>query len=157
MFRWTSIYRSKFLRFRADKNKKLYNLQNELCLKPTHRCQLLETKCEISFAECGNQPDVSTSKRVPGSKAPKAYTNWALVLYWKILFGEQIHNCSKVFHFNKLTYKSCFNSSIHPSFPISARMRTIVSPVSALFCRKISEKVSMPVKTTHYQMKKGRA
>ena len=30
----------------------------------------------------------------------------ALALYWKILYGEQIHNCNKVSFFNKLTNKS---------------------------------------------------
>ena len=123
---------------------------------PTFRNQM-QVKCGISFAEWGNRAGVSASKRVPGSKALKAYTNWAVVLYWKILFGEQIHNCSNAFHFNILTYKSCFNSFHSSALPQSARLRTIVSPVNALFCRKMSEKVSLPVKTTHYQMKKGRA
>ena len=85
---------------------------------PTFRNQM-RVICKISFAEWGNQPDVSTSKGVPGSKALKAYINWALVLFWKILLGEQIHNCSKAFHFNKLTDKSCFNSfhsSVLPHF-----------------------------------------
>ena len=81
-------------------------------------------KCEHSFAEWGNQPDVGTSKRGPGSKNLKAYTTFtlALVLSWKILFGEQIHSCSKAFLFNKLIYKSPSNSSapyIYQSFLIS--------------------------------------
>ena len=126
---------------------------------PTIRNQM-QLKCELSFAECGSQPDVRTSKRGPGSKALKAYTTWALVLYWKMLIGEQIHNYSKAFLSNKLTFNSPSNVStlcIHPSFLVSARLATIVSPVSAIFCRKISEKVSLPLKTDHYQMKKGRA
>ena len=117
-------------------------------------------KCELSFGEWGNQPNVRTSKRCPGSKALKAYTTWALVLYWKMLFREQIHNCSKAFFFNKLTFNSLSNASapcIHPSFFISAWLTNIASPLSALFCRKISGKVSLPLKTAHYQMKKGRA
>ena len=120
----------------------------------------MRMKCELSFAECGNQPDIRTSKRGPGSKALKAYTTWVLVLYWKMLFGQQIHNCSKAFLFNKLTFNSPTNAStpcIYSSFLVSVRLTTIVSPVSALFCRKISEKVSLPLKTAHYQMKKGRA
>ena len=123
---------------------------------PTFRNQM-RVKCGISFAEWGNRPGVSASKRVPGSKTLKAYTNWTVVLYWKILFGEQILNCSKTFHFNILTYKSCFSffhSSALPQFRLT---ENLVSPVSALFCRKMSEKVSLPVKASHYQMKKGRA
>ena len=53
---------------------------------------------------------------------PKDSTIWALVLYRKILFGEQL-NCSKAFLFNKLIYKSLSHVStpcIHPSFLISA-------------------------------------
>ena len=92
--------------------------------------------------------------------ALKAYTTWALVLYWKLLFGKKIYNCRKIFLFNKLTYKSPSNASapcIHLSFLISVQLTSMVSPVSALFCRKMSEKVTLPVKTAHYQMKKGRA
>ena len=61
---------------------------------------------------------------------PKDSTIWALVLYWKILFGEQI-NCSKGFLFNKLIYKSLSHVStpcIHPSFLISAYLTTTASP-----------------------------
>ena len=83
---------------------------------PTFRNQM-QVKCGISFAEWGNRAGVSASKRVPGSKALKAYTNWAVVLYRKILFGEQIHNCSKAFHFNILTYKSYFNSFYSSALP----------------------------------------
>ena len=101
-----------------------------------------------------------TSKRGPGLKTLKAYATWALVLYRKIFFREQIHNCSKAFLFNKLTHKSSSNASapcIHLCFPISVRLTTIVSPVKALFCRKMLEKVSLPLKTSLYQMKKGTA
>ena len=93
-----------------------------------------------------------TSKRSPGSKALKAYSTWALVLHWKILFGEQIHNCSNVFLFNKLTYKSLSNtltSCIHPFVLISSSRK-------CSFCGKMSEEATLPVKTAHYQMK-GRA
>ena len=126
---------------------------------PRFRNQM-RIKCELSFAECSNQPDVRNSKRGPESKALKTYTTSALVLYWKILLGEQIHNWSKAFLFNKLIYISPSNASapcIHPPFLISAWLTTILSPVSALFCRKMLQKVSRPVKTVHYQMKKGRA
>ena len=72
---------------------------------PRSRNQV-RVKCEPSFAEWVNQPGVRTSKRGQGSKALKAYIIWALVLYWKILFREQIHSYSKAFLFNKLTYKT---------------------------------------------------
>ena len=82
-------------------------------------------KCETCFAEWVNQPGVRTSKRGRGSKALKAYIIWALVLYWKILFTEQIHSYSKAFLFNKkiFSYKSPSYAStpcIHPSFLIPA-------------------------------------
>ena len=107
-----------------------------------------------------SQPGVRTSKRGPGPKALKAYTIWALVLYWKTIFGEQIHNCNKIFLFNKLIYKSLSYAStrcIHPSFLISAWLTTILSSVSALFYRKMLEKVNLLLKTAHYKMKKGRS
>ena len=95
-----------------------------------------------------------------GVLALKTYTTWAVVLYWRLLFGKKIYNCRKIFLFNKLTYKYPSNASapcIHLPFLISAQLTSMVSPVSALFCRKMSEKVTLPVKTVHYQMKKGRA
>ena len=107
-----------------------------------------------------SQPGVRTSKRGPEPKALKAYTIWALVLYWKTIFGEQIHNCSKIFLFNKLIHKSLSYAStrcIHPSFLISAWLTTILSSVSALFYRKMLEKVNLLLKTAHYKMKKGRS
>ena len=63
------------------------------------------------------------------------------------------------FLFNKLTYKSSSYASAHcinPSLLMSAWLTTIVFSVSALFCRKISEKVYLSLKTVNYQ-KKGRA
>ena len=60
-----------------------------------------------------------------------------------MLFGEQTHNCSETFLFSKLTYKSLSNASatcIHPPFFIWARLATIVSPVNAIFCRKMLKK-----------------
>ena len=63
------------------------------------------------------------------------------------------------FLFNKLTYKSSSYAStrcIHPSLLMSAWLTTIVFSVSALFCRKISEKVYLSMKTVNSQ-KKGRA
>ena len=107
-----------------------------------------------------SQPGIRTSKWGPGPKALKAYTIWALVLYWKIIFGEQIHNCSKIFLFNKLIYKSPSYAStrcIYPSFLIAAWLTTILSSVSALFYRKMLEKANLLLKTAHYQMKKGRS
>ena len=70
-----------------------------------------------------------------------AFAIWALVSYWKILFGKQSHNWSKIFFFNKLTYKSPSYAStpgIHRSLLISAWLTFNVSPVSALLCRRTS-------------------
>ena len=81
---------------------------------PTFRNQM-RVKCELSFAAWGYQPDVRTSQRDPRSQALKVYPIWTLVLYWKILFGKQIHNCSKAFLFNKLTYMLQLLVFIRPS------------------------------------------
>ena len=70
---------------------------------PTFRIQM-RVKFELSFAEWTNQLGsfggrggggwgVRTSKRSRGRNALKVYTIWVLVFYWKIFFGEQIHNC----------------------------------------------------------------
>ena len=47
---------------------------------PTFRNQM-RVKCELNFADWGNQTDVRTSRRGPRPKALKAYTTWAIVLY----------------------------------------------------------------------------
>ena len=64
------------------------------------------------------------------------------------------------FLFNKLTYKyPSYASShrIHQSFLILAwLMTTTVFPVSAIFCRKMTEKVNLSVTTVQYQ-KKGKS
>ena len=107
----------------------------------------MQVKCELIFVEWANQWGW-------WSKALWAYAIWALVLYWNILFGEQIHDCSKTFLCNKLTYKSplyALATCSDPSNLISAWLATIVSPVvSALFCIKTSEKVNLLVKIARY-------
>ena len=64
------------------------------------------------------------------------------------------------FLFNKMTYKyPSYASShrIHQSFLILAwLMTTTVFPVSAIFCRKMTEKVNLSVTTVQYQ-KKGKS
>ena len=95
------------------------------------RCQLWEIRCgwnansalvsgPTSWGLGGRS--VRTSEKGQGSKTMKAYSIWAVVLYWKILSGDQTHNCSKAFLFNQLTYKSpSYNSTncIQPPFLIS--------------------------------------
>ena len=98
---------------------------------------------------------IKTSKRGWGWKSLNAYTVWVLVFYWKIFFWGKITTVA--FLFNKLTYKSPSYASthcIHPSLLMSAWLTTIVVSVSALFCRKMSEKVNLSMET--YQ-KKGKA
>ena len=80
-----------------------------------------------------------------GSKPLCTFAVWALVLYWKILFGEQIGNCSKVFLFNTLIYKSPSDAStsrIHSPFLISTWLTTNVSPVGILICSTLTIKTS---------------
>ena len=77
---------------------------------PTFRNQI-RVKCELNIVELvkglvswggvgGGTLELPKIDR--GSKA-LGYPIWTLALNWKILFGEQIHNCSKSFLFNKLT------------------------------------------------------
>ena len=127
---------------------------------PTFTNQM-RVKRELNFAEWANQlvswralslPQVGSRAKGPASLC---YLG-PLVLYCKILFGEQIGKYSKAFLINKLTYKLLSYASapcIHPSFLISVWLTTIVSPVSALFCRRMPEKVNLSVKTAHYLMK----
>ena len=112
------------------------------------RCQLLENK----FGWNLNSVLLSGTT----SRALTHYLNPSIIL--EDIIVEQIQNCSNAFLFNKLTYKSlsyAATSCIHPSFLISAWLAKIVSPVSAIFCRKMSEKVNLLVKTAHYLMKNG--
>ena len=127
---------------------------------PTFTNQM-RVKRELNFAEWANQlvswralslPQVGSRAKGPASLC---YLG-PLVLYCKILFGEQIGKYSKAFLINKLTYKLLSYASapcIHPSILISVWLTTIVSPVSALFCRRMPEKVNLSVKTAHYLMK----
>ena len=107
---------------------------------PTFRNQT-RAKCKLNVAEWVNQlRSCGVEGGVKGQRPCKAYTILILVLYYKILFGEQVLNCSKKFIFHKSTYKSPSYVSTpctHLSFLISACLTTIVSPVSALFCRMI--------------------
>lgn len=71
-----------------------------------------------------------------------------LLLIWKILFGEQIYSCSKLFLVEKLTYKSPLNAltpGIYASFLISAGMMPNLSSVKALCCKGMLEKFNLPV------------
>ena len=72
--------------------------------------QVLEIKCGWNAGSALlNWPtnwwpgDIRTSKLDRGSKALKTYIIWALLLYWKFLFGEQIHNYRETFLFHRLT------------------------------------------------------
>ena len=93
---------------------------------PTFRNQM-RVKCELSLAEWANQLGSLDEFKSPPkwsrwSKPLYAFAVWALVLYWKIFFGEPMHNCSKLFLFNELICKSPSDASasgIHPSFLIS--------------------------------------
>ena len=121
----------------------------------------MRVKSELNFAEWTNQlvswralslPQVGSRAKGPASLC---YLS-PLELYCKILFGEQIGKYTKTFLISKLTYKlSSYASApcIHPSFLISVWLTTIVSPVSALFCRRMPEKVNLSVKTALYLMK----
>ena len=64
--------------------------------------------------------------------------NWNNYWNWKILSGEQIHNCTKAVLFNKLTKNLSHVSThcIHPPFLVLVWLTTTVCPASALFCRK---------------------
>ena len=113
----------------------------------------MRVKCELSFAEWINQLGSLGALKPPmwsrGSKSLYAFAVWALVLYWKFLFGEKIHNCRKVFFFNKLVYKSSDASAsgtpIPPSsFQLDWQPMCLLSPLCALFCRRVSEKVNLP-------------
>ena len=93
---------------------------------PTFTNQM-RVKRELNFAEWANQlvswralslPQVGSRAKGPASLC---YLG-PLVLYCKILFGEQIGKYSKAFLINKLTYKLLSYASapcIHPSFLIS--------------------------------------
>ena len=126
-----------------------------------------------------------------------AYAIWTLVLYWKILFGEQTtvaNNCSnsidtgckltvqkrftrcsgcllnvlrafnlclaymgKAYFCNKLIFESCSNASascIYLSFLISAWLETTVSIVSAVFCRRICQRISDNLLSHEQQLNK---
>ena len=128
---------------------------------PTFTNQM-RVKRELNFAEWANQLGSWRALSPPpppswveGQRPCKLMLFGPLVL-WKILFEEQIGKYSKVFLINKLTYKLPSYASapcIHPSFLISVWLTAIVSPVSALFCRRMPEKVNLSVKTAHYLMK----
>ena len=86
---------------------------------------------------------ISWLKRPPkcgrGSKSLRAFAVWALVLYWKILFREQIHNFCKVFLFNNLIYKFpsyASYSDIHPPVLISTWLTIKVSPSKCSFLQR---------------------
>ena len=87
---------------------------------------------------------------------------WDLVLYWKILFGEQkFATLTKHFLFDKLTYKSPSYdatpfASIRPS-SFQLDLNIVSQKVRAPFFRKMSEKVILPVNTAQNLMKKRRA
>ena len=84
----------------------------------------MRLKCELSFAEWINQLGSLGALKPPkwsrGSKSLYVFAVWALVLYWKFLFREKIHNCRKVSFFNKLVYKSSDASTSGTPIPPSS-------------------------------------
>ena len=114
--------------------------------KPTFRNQTRE-KCKLNVADWVNQlGSCRVEGGVRGQRPCDAYAIWILVLYYKILSGEQVLNCNKKFLLHKSTNKSLSYVSTpctHSSFLISAWLTTIVSLVSGLFWVIISEKVTL--------------
>ena len=116
--------------------------------------QLLENKrgwnansALLSRQSAGVLGSVKSPKWCRGSKLLKVFAIWTPALYCKILFWRQILNRSKVFLFNKLTYKSpsyVSTPDIHSFFLISTWLTTSVSPIRAPFYKRMSEKVNQP-------------
>ena len=95
----------------------------------------------------------SPPKWTQGSEPLQTLVVWNLALYLKVLFSEQIQSCSKAFLFNKLIYKSPLYASTFGTylyFLISTWLACSVFPVSALFCRGMSEKVNFV--SVHYSL-----
>ena len=126
------------------------------------RCELLEIKCGwnsnsalLSGPTSWGFGGVRTSKRSRGWNVFKICTIWVLVFYYSSLRNTFT---TVAFLFNKLTYKSPSYASahcIHPSLLMTSWLTTTVFSVSDLFCRKMSEKVYLSMKTVNYQ-KMGR-
>ena len=115
----------------------------------------IQGKCELNFAKWVSQfrspwkgptPHASC-KWGQGPKLLQPFAIYALVLFWKLLFENQIHDCSKAFLFSKLNCKCPSYAStpdIHPFFVISAWLISNVPPIRALM-QKYEEKVDLPV------------
>ena len=98
----------------------------------------MRVKCEFSFAEWNDQLRVlrvSISKCSSGWKPLESFHYLGRVLYCNFLLGDQIHDCSRIFLFSKLTYKfSSYASTpdMHPSFLISTKLTTNILPTITL-------------------------
>ena len=76
---------------------------------PTFRNQM-SVRCNLSFAEWNNQLRVlrnaaSIPKWGPEPKPLENSHYLGRVLYYNVLFGDQIHDCGRTFLFGKLTCK----------------------------------------------------
>ena len=114
------------------------NIQNMACLSKT-------------IPPCNTEPELKKALLIKKRIINLRITDW------KVLFGNQINGCSKMFFFYKITYKSPSHSSTsdkYSSFLLLLWLKTNVFPISTLLCRGTSDK-DLRMQTIHYlQIKK---